>query len=333
MHKITIIGAGSWGSALTRIISDNALPVMVYDNDRQTIAEIKTYHTNERKLPGEVLNRNVLATTDLAEAIAFGDIVLLVVPTAVMRPVLEAIGTVLTTPKIFVNASKGLEPGTFKRMSELIAEVIPARYITARVALTGPSHAEEVIARQITTIVAACEDIKVAQLIQRLFSNDSYFRIYASRDLAGAELGGALKNIYALASGMLAGSGYGVNPTAALVSRALVEMKRLALALGAEEETLNGLAGVGDLMVTCFSPLSRNFQAGVKLAEGKDLEKSLAEIPMVVEGARTCKAAHDAAQALGVDVPIIDAVYQIIYEHVRPEVVLGAMMSRSLKDE
>ena len=177
------------------------------------------------------------------------------------------------------------------------------------------------------------ENVEHAKLIQKIFSNTSYFRVYTLTDLAGAELGGALKNIYAIASGMLEGSGYGDNARAALIARALVEMRKLAIAMGAQEETLYGLTGLGDLVVTTSSHHSRNFQAGVKLAQGKNLEETINSIPMVVEGFRTCQAAYEAARELKVETPIIDAVYSVIYQHHGVKAVVKKLMMRSLKDE
>lgn len=333
IYKVSIIGAGSWGTALSRIISDNGHQVLIYDVNKQTIDEINQFHTNKAKLPNGVLNDNVSGTTEINEAIAFADLVLLAVPTKVIRGVLENIRDVIKEKKIFVNASKGIEPVTFKRVSEITYEVIPNQFIEGFVALTGPSHAEEVILQMLTVICSASNDLRIAKLVQEVFSNQQYFRVYALDDLVGAELGGSLKNIIALASGIVDGMGYGDNAKAALVTRGLVEMRRLAVALGAKEETLYGLTGLGDLVVTCFSPHSRNFQAGRKIGSGKDLQKTLSEMTMVVEGARSCEAAYFASKQFDVDTPIIDAVYDIIYNQHNPTDVVLKLMQRSLKVE
>lgn len=332
-EKITVIGAGSWGSALTRIISDNGYEVVLFDVNEAVVHEINTFHTNTSKLPNGKLSKRVKATTDLQFATQFADIILLAVPTAVIRGVLQKIGKVLDSKKIFVNASKGIEPETFKRVSQIVAEEIPNEFIEGFVALTGPSHAEEVILKMLTVVTAASDDMVIAEKIQKIFSNDSYFRVYTLDDLIGAELGGSLKNIIALASGIAEGLGYGDNTKAALITRGLVEMQRIAVAMGAKEHTLFGLTGLGDLVVTCMSRHSRNFQAGYKIGSGKDLEKTLSEMTMVVEGARSCISAYQVARKLNIETPIIDGVYDIIYNHRDPKETVLELMSRSLKEE
>lgn len=332
-ERIAIIGAGSWGSALARIISDNGYEVKLFDVDENIVNEINQFHTNKSKLPVGTLNENVTATTNLKEAIAFGDLIVLAVPTAVIRGVLANINKVIESPKIFVNASKGIEPNTYKRVSEITKEEVDAKYIKGFVALTGPSHAEEVIQQMLTVVTAASDDMEIAKKVQEIFSNQTYFRVYRLNDLIGAELGGSLKNIIALASGILEGLGYGDNTKAALITRGLVEMRRLAVAMGAKEETLFGLTGLGDLVVTAMSKHSRNFQAGYKIGSGKDLEKALSEMPMVVEGARSCISAYQASRELGIETPIIDAVYDIIYNKVDPRERILELMKRALKEE
>lgn len=331
--KITIMGAGSWGTALAKLLADNQHKVLLYDRAQNTIDEINTQHSNLTKLPNSFLPETVKATTDLVEAVSFSDIIVISVPTKVIRGVLGEIAQVIKTPKLIVNTSKGLEPETHKRVSEVTNEEIPENLLKGFVALTGPSHAEEVIIGLPTLVCSASENIEDAKLIQTLFSNTSYFRVYTLTDLAGAELGGALKNIYAIASGMLDGIGYGDNARAALIARALVEMRKLAIALGAQEETLYGLTGLGDLVVTTSSRHSRNFQAGVKLTQGKNLNETINSIPMVVEGFRTTLAAYEAARELQIETPIIDAVYNVIYLRQEVQTVVKELMMRSLKDE
>lgn len=331
--KITIIGAGSWGSALARIISDNGYKVLMYDTDQNIVDEINTFHTNKGKLPVGNLNDDVSATTNLEKAVNFGTIILLVVPTAVTRIVLKEINKVIDSPKIFVNASKGIEPGTFKRISEIVEEEINEKFVKSFVVLTGPSHAEEVIQGMLTMVTSASVDLLSARLIQKIFSNKSYFRVYTHEDVIGAELCGALKNVIALASGIAFGLGYGDNTRAALITRGLLEMKRIALVLGAEEGTIYGLAGLGDLVVTCTSVHSRNFQAGVKIAQGKDLKQTLSEMTMVVEGARTAIGAYQIIKKYKIYAPIMETIYNIVYNQEDPTKAILKLMASDLKDE
>lgn len=333
MAKISIIGAGSWGSALARILGDNNNDVLIYDIDEKIVNEINQYHTNKEKLPIGSLPLNVKATNSISEVISFSDIVVLSVPTKVLRIVLKEISAVIDSPKLFINTSKGIEPDTFLRVSEVVKQEINNNYIKEFVALTGPSHAEEVIKQQLTIVCSVCETNEYAVLVQQLFNNPYYFRVYTSSDLIGAEICGALKNIYAIASGMLYGLGLGDNARAGLISRALVEMKRFCLFANAKEETVFGLTGLGDLVVTTTSHHSRNFQAGVKLATGSNLQETIASMTMVVEGARTVQAAYQKALELNIEVPIIEEVYKVIYNHKSVQNAVNDLMSRSLKKE
>ncbi len=331
--RVSVIGAGSWGTALANLLVKNNHEVLVYDVDETIIEEINTKHTNYSKLKDGVLEVGVIATNDLTKVLEFSNIIVLSVPTKVLRIVLNNIKNIITSKKIFVNTSKGIEPDTCLRISEVVTEVLTDEYIEAFVALTGPSHAEEVILSLPTLVTSVSDNIEAAKLIQTIFSNDFNFRVYTSTDLLGAELGGALKNIYAIASGMLTGVGYGDNARAALITRALVEMQRLALSLGASEKTLLGLSGVGDLIVTTTSYHSRNFQAGLAIAKGKNLKEAVSSIPMVVEGARTTLSAYQMARKQNVETPIIDAVYAVIYEEKDVSETINDLMRRSLKDE
>ena len=333
MEKITIIGAGSWGSGLARLVSDNGYRVMLYDVNPDIVTEINTYHTNKSKLPVGSLNENVSATTDIAKAVAFGTIIVLVVPTAVIRQALRAINGVIQEKKLFVNASKGIEPDTYKRVSEIVGEEIDSAYVEGFVALSGPSHAEEVIQQMLTLVTSASDNPEHARKIQQIFSNHTYFRVYTVTDLIGVELCSSLKNIIAIASGVIAGLGYGDNTRAALITRGLVEIARIAKVLGAETKTIYGLAGLGDLVVTCTSLHSRNYQAGYKIGSGKDLEQALSEMTMVVEGARSAVAAHQIIRKHNIYAPIIEPVYDIIYNKQNPRERIKKMMQTDLKDE
>ena len=333
IDKISVIGAGSWGCALARILGDNGHEVLIYDIDANAINEINEFHTNKSKLFEGELPTNVKGTTCLEEVIRFSNNILLVVPTKVVRSVLSDINKFLDDKKLFINASKGIEPDTYKRVSEIVYEEIDKDYIEGFVALTGPSHAEEVIKQKLTMVAAASEIEEHAYKVQRLFSNNVYFRVYRLCDLIGAEVGGSLKNVYALGAGICEGLGFGVNARSALITRALIEMKKLAVAMGAKEDTLDGLTGMGDLIVTCTSNLSRNYQTGVQIALGNDLNSTLDSMPMVVEGARTCISAYQIARNLNIDTPIIDSIYNVLYNRRNPKDVIRDLMSRGLKQE
>lgn len=331
--QVTVIGGGSWGSALARILGDNGHDVIIYDRTLEVVNEINLYHTNKSKLPVGTLPLNVSATVNLEEALKNSNVIVIAVPTKVIRAVLKEMNLVLTHKSLFVNASKGLEPDTFLRVSEIVYQEINNELIEDFVALTGPSHAEEVINQLLTTICAVSNNKKAAKLVQSLFNNNKYFRVYTSYDLVGAELCGALKNIYAIASGMLSGIGLGDNAKAGLISRALVEMRRFVISFGASEETIYGLTGLGDLVVTTTSHHSRNFQAGYRLATGKNLEETISSMTMVVEGARTVVAAYQYARVHDLETPIIDAVYDVLYNKKAVKTAINQLMKRALKDE
>lgn len=331
--KVAVIGGGSWGSALARILGDNGHDVIIYDRSAEIVNEINIYHTNKSKLPVGTLPLNVCATSSLEESLKDSNVIVIAVPTKVIRGVLKEMNLVLTHKSLFVNASKGLEPDTFLRVSEIVYQEINNELIEDFVALTGPSHAEEVINQLLTTICAVSNNKKAAKLVQSLFNNNKYFRVYTSYDLVGAELCGALKNIYAIASGMLSGIGLGDNAKAGLISRALVEMRRFVISFGASEETIYGLTGLGDLVVTTTSHHSRNFQAGYRLATGKNLEETISSMTMVVEGARTVVAAYQYARVHDLETPIIDAVYDVLYNKKAVKTAINQLMKRALKDE
>ena len=331
--NITVIGGGSWGSALARILGDNGHDVIIYDQSTDIVTEINTFHTNRSKLPVGELPLNVSACADMHQALKNAEIVVIAVPTKVIRAVLKLMNQFLSHKCLFVNASKGLEPDTFLRISEIVYQEIDNDKINGFVALTGPSHAEEVINQLLTIVCSVSENKKYAKLVQKLFNNTKYFRVYTSYDLKGAELCGALKNIYAIAAGMLEGIGLGDNARAGLITRALVELRRVIVSFGATEETVYGLTGLGDLVVTTTSHHSRNFQAGYRLATGKNLQETISSMTMVVEGARSCIAAYQYARLKNLETPIIDAVYDVLYNNKPVKVTISKLMARSLKDE
>lgn len=329
--KITVIGGGSWGLALSKVLDDNGHEVLVYDVNEKIVNKINTLHICLQL--NEDIPKTIKATTKIEEAINFSDTLLFVVPTKVLRIAINDAKKHIKTPKLFINAAKGIEPETFLRVSEIFAEMIDEKYLKGFVSLSGPSHAEEVI-RGLTTVVAASsENEQDAMHVQSLFHNDSYFRVYSSLDLKGSELGGALKNIFALASGLISGKGLGDNARAALITRGLVEMGKFYEAYGADSRSLMGLTGIGDLVVTCTSEHSRNYQAGYKIGHGKDLQETLDSMTMVVEGIRTCEAAYKYAQAHNLEMPIIEAIYNVLFNKMDPEIAKKSLLQRKEKPE
>ena len=328
--RITVIGAGSWGTALAQVLVDNDNDVVVYDVDEGVTRDISENHRNSKFFGDVVLPVNLKATSDLAVALKGAHFALLAVPTKVMRDALAAMKAFLPANTVVINASKGIEPGTHKRVSEVVADVLGEE--VAFVALSGSSHAEEVVIREITSVTCAGDDLEILFAVQQLFSNE-YFRVYRTTDLIGVEVGGSIKNVMALGSGILAGLGYGDNARALLITRSLIEIKRLGVALGAKAETFDGLSGLGDLIVTTMSRHSRNFQAGFKIGSGSDLGEALDSMTMVVEGVRSCQATHELARKLEIDMPFVDAIYDVVFNRNDPREVIAKMMQRPLMAE
>ncbi|MDN6626519.1 MAG: NAD(P)H-dependent glycerol-3-phosphate dehydrogenase [Pisciglobus halotolerans] len=332
MKEIAVLGAGSWGTALSMVLEENGHHVRLWSHHPEQINEINERHTNKNYLSHIKLSDKIKGFSSLKEALDGVDIVLFVVPTSAIRSVAGQVGGYLRNPAIVVHASKGLEQGTHKRISEILEEEIPAEKREAVVALSGPSHAEEVAVRDLTSITSASKNHEAAKVIQQLFMND-YFRVYTNEDIIGVELGAALKNIIAVGAGALVGLGYGDNAKAALMTRGLAEISRLGTAFGADPLTFLGLSGVGDLIVTCTSSHSRNWRAGKMLGEGKNLDAILKDMGMVVEGVSTTKAAYELAALKEVDMPITAAIYDVIYNHQDVREVIDQLMNRVGKNE
>jgi len=329
--KISVIGGGSWGLALSSVLSNNQHDVLVYDVNQEIVEQINNNHICVQL--NEPIPQNIKATNDLREVVQFSDVLLFVVPTKVLRIALTNVIEILDTPKLCINAAKGIEPETFLRVSEIFTEMVPPHLLKGFVALSGPSHAEEVIQGMTTVVTCASDRESDAIFSQHLFHNNDYFRVYSSTDVKGVELGGALKNIFALASGLIAGKGLGDNARAALITRGLVEMQKFYDSYGADSASLFGLTGLGDLIVTCTSPHSRNFQAGYKIGHGKDLEETLASMTMVVEGIRTCEAAYKYALEHDLELPIIEQIYNVLFLKMDPEIAYKNLFERSRKKE
>ncbi|MCP1123164.1 NAD(P)H-dependent glycerol-3-phosphate dehydrogenase [Bacillus sp. 3103sda1] len=332
MKKITVVGAGSWGTALAMVLADNGHDVRLWGNRVELMNEINEKHENSRYLPGITLPASIVAYSSLEEALAGVDTVLLVVPTKAYREVLQNMKELVSQPITWIHASKGIEPGTSKRISEVIEEEIPAHLIRDVVVLSGPSHAEEVGLRQATTVTSAAKRMEAAEEVQDLFMN-SYFRVYTNPDIVGVELGGALKNIIALAAGITDGLGLGDNAKAALMTRGLTEIARLGRKMGGNPLTFAGLTGMGDLIVTCTSVHSRNWRAGNLLGKGCSLNEVLDNMGMVVEGVRTTKAAHEMAKKMNVEMPITAALYDVLFNEKNVKDAVGTLMGRVRKHE
>lgn len=332
MAQIAVIGAGSWGTALAIVLADNGHKVQLWARRKEQVEELNKERTNKRYLPGTVLPDNIEAFDRLQDALAGVDTVLLVVPTKAMRDILREINGILTKKAIIIHASKGIELETYKRISEMIEEEMDQAKKQAVVVLSGPSHAEEVVQRQPTSVTVSSFDQKAAEYVQDLFIN-RYFRVYTNLDIIGVEIGGALKNIIALAAGLTSGLGYGDNAKAALMTRGLAEMTRLGVKLGANPLTFAGLSGLGDLIVTCTSVHSRNWRAGNMIGKGQSVDEVLKNMGMVVEGIHTTKAVYSLAKKLNVEMPITNQLYAVLFEKKNPNDAVIELMGRVGKHE
>ncbi|MEJ9210181.1 NAD(P)H-dependent glycerol-3-phosphate dehydrogenase [Bacillus smithii] len=327
IDTITVIGAGSWGTALSMVLADNGCHVRLWGHNPQQIVEINEHHTNKKYLPKVTLPENIKGFASMEEALNDVELIVLAVPTKAIREVVRQMVEVLVKPITLVHVSKGIEPDTLMRISEMIEEEMPSRLLTDLVVLSGPSHAEEVSLRQPTTVTVSSKNIKAAEKIQKLFMNQ-HFRVYTNPDMIGVEIGGALKNVIALAAGISDGLGYGDNAKAALITRGLAEIARLGTKMGANPLTFSGLAGLGDLIVTCTSVHSRNWRAGNLLGKGKNLNEVLENMGMVVEGVRTTKAAYQLSQNYNVKMPITTALYHVLFHNYDPKKAVDELMTR-----
>jgi len=332
--KVAVLGAGSWGMALSKVLAENGHDVKIWSRPSGIIEvnEINNHHTNKRYFENTVFPESITATTDLKEAIADRKVIVIVIPTVGIRELTQQLQTVIQEPKIIVHASKGLEQKTHQRISTIIEEEISEEKREGIAVLSGPSHAEEVVVQDLTSITSASKDEEVAKIIQELFMND-YFRVYRNTDVIGVELGAALKNIIAIGAGTLKGLGYGDNAIAALVTRGLAEISRLGIALGAKPHTFMGMSGVGDLIVTSTSVHSRNWRAGKLIGEGHDIKTIQDEIGMAVEGLSTVIAAKELAEECGIEMPITEAIYQVVYEEADVSKTVLELMRREGKAE
>lgn len=329
MKSVAILGTGSWGTALAFTAAQKCDRVLLWGRDEKVASEINRYHLNRRYLPDIVLPPAITATTALAD-IRNADFVMFVVPSRSFRGVTEAAeGIGLRKDAILLSCTKGIEKETGMRMSEILHQVLPHNPVAV---LSGPNHAEEIGRQLAAAAVIGCSDAEAAQRLQQLFTLP-WFRSYTSDDVTGIEWGGAVKNIFAIAAGICEGLGLGDNARAALVTRGLAEMTRIGMAAGGRFETFQGLSGVGDLIVTCYSSHSRNNRAGNLLGKGQRLEDIVASMNMVAEGIPNTESIHFAARRYGVRTPIIDQIYAILYQQKSAELALTELLSRDPRPE
>jgi glycerol-3-phosphate dehydrogenase (NAD(P)+) len=329
--RAAVLGTGSWGTAFAKVLADAGTDVVLWARRPELAAAVRDTHENPDYLPGIALPANLTATADPAEAVAGADFVVLAVPSQSLRDNLTAVAGSLAPGSLLVSLMKGVELGTTLRMSEVVAEV--ADVPPDRVAVvSGPNLAKEIAVGQPAATVVACSDQEACARLQQA-SSTSYFRPYTNSDVVGCELGGAVKNVIALAVGMAEGMGFGDNTKASLITRGLAETSRLGAALGADPLTFMGLAGLGDLVATCSSPLSRNRTFGEKLGRGQTLEELVAQKQQTAEGVKSCRSILDLARKHDVDMPITENVVRVVHEGVAPADMVRALMSRSTKAE
>lgn len=330
--KVAVLGTGSWATGLAQVLCDNGHSVWMYGIDDGEIADINGNHQNSRYFPGVDIHKDIFATRDAKAALADSEMIIVAVPTKFVSEVLITVKPFIPQGAIVVNASKGFDPNTNCRMSDTMREVLSDRKDLSIASVIGPSHAEEVILRKLTAICAVSEDEKVAAKVQRLLSN-SYIRLYVCTDEIGAEYGVSIKNIIAIASGILVGQGYGDNAKAALITRGLAEMIRFGRAKGGKLNTFIGLTGIGDLVVTCFSEHSRNYQAGLEIGRANGVDEFYKNNKKTVEGIYSCKVIHEDLQSYPFEMPLVKSMYDVLYCHRLPSVTIKELMDRPLKTE
>lgn len=329
MSKIGMIGAGSWGIALTKVLGDNGHEVCVWSIVEDEIRMLRQTHEHMDKLPGVKLPVTTTFTTDMKEAVAGKDLLILAVPSVFTRSTAKTMAPFVEKGQIVVCVAKGIEEDTLMPLSDIVEQECPNADVAV---MCGPSHAEEVGIGLPTTVVAGAKTKATAEKIQDTFMNQ-VFRVYTSPDILGMELGGSLKNVIALAAGMADGLGYGDNTKAALITRGIAEISRLAIKMGANAETLSGLTGIGDLIVTCESKHSRNRKAGMLIGQGYTREEATKEVKMVVEGIFSAKAALALGRKYDVSMPIIEGVNRVLFEDVKAADAVGALMLRDKRSE
>lgn len=329
MTRLCVLGAGSWGTALAIALAPRFESIRLWARDAQRAAAMQASRQNERYLPGFRLPEHVCVSADLSKVAEDADITLVVVPSQHLRTVLHEFAPYCSNRMKLVSATKGIEESTLCRMSQVIAEVLPERPIAA---LSGPTFAKEIAAGEPAAVVIASNELEFACEVQRAFATRA-LRFYASDDIAGVELGAALKNVMAIGAGICRGLGLGSNSVAALITRGLAEIMRLADAMFMNPSTLSGLAGLGDLVLTATGDLSRNRYVGMQLGQGRSLHEILAGMTMIAEGVGTCRAAYALGKSRDVDLPIVEKIYEILYEQKDPRLAISELMERPLTTE
>ena len=331
MAKISVIGSGGWGIALTILLYKNGHDLTIWSFDKREAEELKTTRENKTKLPNILLPEDIKVTDNLKEAVDNKDVLILAVPSKAIRSVSKSLKDIIKGNQIIVNVAKGLEEDTLKTMTDIIEEELKGKKPQVAV-LSGPSHAEEVGKGIPTTCVVSAHNKELTLYLQNIFMNPS-FRVYTSPDMLGVEIGGALKNVIALAAGIADGLNYGDNTKAALITRGIKEITSLGVAMGGEQSTFYGLTGLGDLIVTCASMHSRNRRAGILLGQGKTLDEAIKEVNMVVEGVYSAKSALMAAKKYNVEIPIIEQVNAVLFENKNAAEAVNELMIRDKKLE
>jgi glycerol-3-phosphate dehydrogenase (NAD(P)+) len=332
VKSLAIIGAGSWGTALAMVLAPKFSRIRLWVYEQDLAARMRETRVNDVYLPNCIIPSHVELTSDLAAALDGAEIVLSVMPSHHARGLYQQMLPNLNERMVFVSATKGLENGTLLRISEVITEVVATRFSPRIAVISGPTFAREVAQFEPTALVVASEDPAVGECVQAAFSGPS-FRLYTSTDPIGVEIGGSIKNVVAIGAGVLHGMGLGHNATAALITRGLAEMTRLAVAMGGRPLTLAGLAGLGDLVLTCTGDLSRNRTVGVELAHGRKLEEIVGSMKMVAEGIKTTNAAVDLARRYSIEMPISEQMFQMLHFGISPREAIQRLMERSLKGE
>ena len=330
--KIGVVGAGSWGTALANLLAQKGFSIDLWAFEKEVKEQIRDRHENEIFLPGIRLSDNLVPSNDIGRVVTDKDFLITVVPSHLVRTVAGEMAPYVSSDTVVVSASKGIENKKHLTMTQVLAEMIPALGPENITVLSGPSFAREVVANVPTAVTVAGRDAGVAVRVQHIFATP-YFRVYTSDDSVGVELGGAVKNVIAIAAGIIDGLNLGLNTRAALITRGQTEIRRLGLKLGANPRTFTGLAGIGDLILTCTGDLSRNHTVGKQIGQGESLTAILSEMRMVAEGVKTSKSVYNLARKLEVEMPISSEIYHVLYHDVPPKEALFRLMTRDLKEE